>query len=293
MSNEEPAAATMPASDNNPSESERIRQALVKAIQEGADFTDKKTRQRVGHAVAEQLTKDLGYEVPYGNVCKQFKSAMRAANEAAGLPPSEVSRTVGAGKTSFRIPPPAAPKEAMMPEGKPPQATDGGSPSPPAGQQTGQPPAENPILAKYKNIEELMQGPEYMRLYLTYYSMFNEVHSMYAMIGIPPVQDLVKIKVVGGDGKVHEKEIERTAMLAQQWALAHIKYNWEFPGWLEKAMLIAGTIIGLAMPPLVHFGIIDDIKGGFGRKKQNDDGKVQPPERSQNALDPDTAEKLR
>ncbi|AIF85424.1 hypothetical protein NTE_03396 [Candidatus Nitrososphaera evergladensis SR1] len=262
-----------PATADKPSETQRILKELAAAIDSGSDLTNKETRVRVCHDIEARL------QVPYGNVTKQVNRALREAAQKAGAPPASVKRNLGGSTTEVKIPPLAQAEQAATSTEPAARSTEPAAP----GQQASQPQRpENAILAKYNNLEELMAGPEYQRLYLTFYSAFSEVHGMYARIGIPPFEEEIEFTVVGSDGTTRKQKMLRTQHLAQQWALAMIKFGWDFPPWLEKGMLIGGTLLTLAMPPLAHFGLLDDIKSGFGRKNKKD---AKPePEKSENPL---------
>jgi len=237
------------------SESENIRQALIRHIEAGADFTDSAARQRAGHEVEKELN------VPYGNVCKQFGKAWKIAKSKKGLTDS-ATKNIGSAKVTFRKP------EDKQPEEQPPASgtTQAGQPPEQAAQQQAVPAGQQvtdyrSVFEKCNSIEDFRKTTEYQFLRLNYEMMFKEgAFKIYDMFGIPVSPDLMQAE------KGKESKID---MLCDAWAIMHAKNNWQFPGWVEKALLFGGTAAVLLLPPLAHFGIIDDIKN-MGKKKDKD-----------------------
>lgn len=249
----EPPAA--PPAAGEPSESEKIRRALVDAISQGSDLRDKATRVKVCHDIETALS------VPYGNVTKQVNAALKIAAASAGRP-EEVSRQAGGAKVTIRVPTPSTPPE------EPPTGSSGkDQPAPQA--STEQPPA--PAKPKMSQIylacteEQLRKTTEYRWLAAQIKMGTNLVDGIYEKFGLTePGKGIMSQAPSGVD------MVDMTVQMC-------MKYDWSVPDRLEKLAFFGAWGALLILPPLAKFGIIDDIKSGKLGGKKKDQKKSDEP----------------
>ncbi|GEM_PF-5555127 len=243
-----------------PSQGEQIRQALREAINAGKDLTIKDVKVKVQHEIADKL------KVNFASVSKWTPKVLSEFGKAPPKPTSVKSATGGA-SVDVKIPPRQPAKEDQ----------------PAAGQQqqsAGQPVASERPQLPYKTLDDLRASAEYQMLVLDYQSAFMEVRELERAFGLEVPQPFV-VQVNGKD-QVYDPIV----LLADKWAIAHIKYGWTFPQWLEKTMLMGTTAACFLVPVLAQFGLI----GGDGKEKRKDDNKKEP-EKSDKPLKADLSDK--
>lgn len=230
-------------SGENSSESEEIRQRLIALVNNGYDLRNTERNAPKGKIAACHIVAD-DMKVPYGNVTKQVKAALRDAAVAGGKPES-VRKSAGSAKVNVKLPPPSTPPAAPS--------------EPAAGSGDKSEPDKPDLRAVYlaaKNETELRETPEYRWLAAQVKMGINIIDEMYKQIGlVDPEKSIMSNAPPGVD------MVDLTVQMC-------MKYNWYVPDRLEKLAFFGSWGALLILPPLAKFGILDDIKSGkLGKKK--------------------------
>lgn len=231
------------------SQSEEIRRELVAQFNSGQDPTAPKARARICHAVADKLHpkySHLDKDTFFSSVSRQWKKALE---EFTGkqIEPTLTSSKVGGGKVEVEIPAPR--QQEQQPQAEPQQ----------------QEPQR--VIRTYATMDELKESLEYQQQYLEYYVLFEEAAQIEAAFGMQRPQPIAL--TVQGKEVVYDP----IDQLAQKWAIATVKYGWEFPEWLNKVILFGSTGLVFVAPILAQLGILGDKQ----EKKKDEPEKSDEP----------------
>lgn len=216
-------------SEETPTQSQLVRQRLREAIDNGHDLTIKDTKVKICKEIAAEL------KISYAAVSKHVPKVLK---EKSGDTSRSVKKKSGSVDVDIDIP-------SDVPE-MPAPAPAEPAPNQPAPAMVVELPES---IAKTIPAEIAAMGGEAVQVYLSYYVLFVQGRAAIAGMKLP----------------VASKKDYQT--MAVQWAVCHVRYNWQLPPWLDKVMLLGGTAAMIVLPIAKKYDLVNLLSSSKGKKK--------------------------